>query len=161
MVRGTTTAMTVALATALVLGACSSGQEAQEGPTDRPVSAECRQAFTEVPTESAELADPGPTAPPSPVPVGLGGAFVDMFPTVTDCESVEEWVEAFRGQNLEITRNADPVSTLRALCQSSDEERIRTAPVCQEVETPSVVADVKDNDKDNDADPDATETPGG
>lgn len=157
MARGTAAAITAALATALVLGACSSGQEPQEGPTDRDVSAECRQAFAAVPTEPPQLADPGPTAPPSPVPVELKGAFVDLFPTVTACGSVEEWVEAFRGQNLAITRNADPVSVLRALCQSSDEERIRTAPVCQEVQITSAGVDTREND----ADLDATETPGG
>lgn len=158
MARGPAAVVAVAAVGALMLGACSSGQpEAQEGPTDRAVSAECRQAFADVSTEAPDLAQPGPTAPPSPVPVEQPGAFVDLYGTVTACGSVTEWTEAFRGARLTITRNADPVSTVRSLCRNADDEEVVNSAICREVEVPSAVDDVEGND----ADLDATETPGG
>lgn len=159
MVRGTAAALGGAVAAAVTLGACSSGQpEAQEGPTTRPVSAECQQAFAQVPTEPAELAGAAaPSAPVSPVPTIVGGAFGDLYGTVTACSSVEEWTEAFRGRRLSVTRNADPVTTLRVLCRNANAERIRSAAVCVEIELPDAPADTRDND----ADLDPTESPGG
>lgn len=159
MMRTTTALLGVALVVALSAGACSSGQpEAQDGPTVRSVSEECRQAFADVPTDSAALAgDIAPTDPASPLPTEVSGAFVDLYGTVTACGSVDEWTEAYRGQQLAMTRNADPISALRTLCQSADDEQIRSDPVCQDVQLPDAVSDTTDND----ADLEATESPGG
>lgn len=156
--RATTTSGVV-LVVAILLGACSSGQpEVQEGPTVRSVSAECRQAFAEVPTESAAFeGDPAPDDPASPLPTEAGGAFVDLYGTVTACGSVDEWTEAFRGQRLAMTRNADPVSALRTLCGSADDEQVRTDPICRDVQVPDAGVDTQDDS----GQPDATGSPGG
>lgn len=159
MMRTTTALLGVALVVALSAGACSSGQpEAQEGPTVRSVSEECRQAFADVPEDSAALAgDVARSDPASPHPTEVSGAFVDLYGTVTACGSVDEWTEAYRGQRLAMTRNSDPVSALRTLCQSADDEQVRSDPLCQDVALPDAVADTRDND----ADLEATESPGG
>lgn len=159
MMRTTTALLGVALVLALSAGACSGGQpEAQEGPTVRPVSQECRQAFADVPADPAALSgDVAPTDPASPLPTEVGGAFVDLYGTVAACGSVDEWTEAYRGQSLAMTKNADPISALRTLCQSADDEQIRSDPLCQDVALTDAVSDTTDND----ADLEATESPGG
>lgn len=159
MMRPTTALLGGVLVVALSTGACTGGQpEAQEGPTVRTVSQDCRQAFADVPGDSAALAgDVAPSDPASPQPTEISGAFVDLYGTVTACGSVDEWTEAYRGQRLAMTRNSDSVSALRVLCQSADDEQIRTDPICQDVALPDAVADTREDD----ADLGATESLGG
>lgn len=147
----------VVLVGLVVLSGCGGSPEVQESPTVREVSAECREAFDEVPTAAPSLAEPGPTAPVSPVPVADRGAFGDLYGVVQACDSIEEFAEAFRGQRLAITRNTDAVSVLRVLCRSTRSEEIRGTAICQEVGLPDTVADTQDND----AELETPESPGG
>lgn len=141
----------------VVLTGCGGSPEAQESPTVRPVSAECDEAFDEVPTAAPSLAEPAPTAPVSPIPTDPRGAFGDLYGAVQACDSVEEFAEAFRGHPLPITRSTDAVSALRVLCRSTNSEEIRGTAICQEVGVPDTVTDTKEND----ADLETPESPGG
>lgn len=149
--------LVAALLGLIVVSGCGGSPEVQESPTVREVSAECDEAFDEVPTAAPSLADPVPTAPVSPVPTDPRGAFGDLYGAVQACDSVEEFAEAFRGHPLAITLNTDAVSALRVLCRSTDSDEIRGTPICQEVGVPDPAIDTKEND----ADLETPESPGG
>ena len=141
----------------VVLTGCGGSPEVEASPTVRPVSAECDEAFDEVPTAAPSLADPVPTAPVSPIPTDPRGAFGDLYAAVRACDSVEEFAEGFRGHPLPITLNTDAISALRVLCRSTNSDEIRGTAICQEVGLPDPAVDTKEND----ADLESPESPAG
>lgn len=127
--------VTLVVAAAVAVG-CG-GDEPQEEPTPRAVSAQCQQAFEEADSnwhdpgresegEEGGLTREGPRA----------GSIRNLFPTLQSCDSTDEWFEAYRGAPMEATAELPASDVLRELCASasrSPDDDIDGGQVCEGV----------------------------
>jgi hypothetical protein len=105
------------LAAAVLAVGCADEPEPQQEPTPRAVSAGCQEAFA---AADREWHDPGREEEEGRLREGpRQGSIRELFPTLTACDSTEEWLEAYRGAPMEATAELPASEVLRTICASA------------------------------------------